>query len=161
LRFEAARRLGRLRFVLLEYLFFRDSEEGGALPLNLPWFLSPLSLALHIIKSRALSLLRLPCYFVKLGKEAVGLLAIQDRNECLIVASLGVARRYRRLGIGTCILGNIETTAKHMGKRTLEVDVYEKNIPALRLYTKYGFTFVPSLSMRSMARGSKSVSLAS
>lgn len=158
LRLEAAKRLGRLRFILLEFLFFRDSEEGGALPLSLPWSLSPLSLALHTVKSRALSLLRLPCYFVRLGKETVGLLAMQDQNECLIVASLGVARRYRRLGIGTCILGHVETTARRMGKRILKVDVYGKNTPALRFYTEYGFTLVPSLSTRSMMKGSKPVS---
>lgn len=157
LRFEAAKRLGRLQFVLLEYLLLKDSEEGGALPLALPWFLSLLSLTLHVVKSRALSLLRLPCYFVRLGKEVIGLLAIQDRNERLIVASLGVAKRYRRLGMGTCILGYAEAVARRMGKKMLEVDVYGKNIPALGLYTRYGFTFVPSLSTRSIRRGSKPV----
>jgi ribosomal protein S18 acetylase RimI-like enzyme len=158
LRFEAVRGFGRLRFVLLEYVFFRGNEKGSALSLSLPWFLSPLSLTLHMVKSRALSLFRLPCYFVKLGKETVGLLAIQDQNKCLVVTSLGVGRLYRRLGIGTCILGCVEAAAKRMGKKTLEVDVYGKNIPAVRLYTRYGFTFVPSLSIRGMSRGSKSVS---
>ena len=40
----------------------------------------------------------------------------------------------------------------------LEVDVYGKIVPALRLYTKYRFTFVPSLNTRSITRGSKPVS---
>jgi hypothetical protein len=66
LQFEAAKGIKRLQFLLLEYRFFKDSEEGSALPLNLPWLLSPLSLMLHIVKSRVLALLRLPCYFVKL-----------------------------------------------------------------------------------------------
>ena len=99
---------------------------------------------LHIVKSRALALLRLPCYFVKLETKIVGLCAIQEHHESLLVASLGVAKEYRRLGITTRILGYIETIAKHMGKRWLETLVLRKNIPAQRLYTRYGFTFTQS-----------------
>jgi len=147
LQFEAVKGIKRLQFLLLEYRFFKDSEEGSALPLSLPWLLSPLSLMLHVAKTRALALLRLPCYFVKLETEIVGLFAIQERHESLLVASLGVAKDYRRLGIGTCILGYIETIAKHMGKRWLEVGVWKKNTPAKQLYTKYGFTFIQSERM--------------
>lgn len=142
LQFEAVRGIKRLQFLLLEYLFFKDSEESSALPLSLPWPLSPLSLMLHIAKTHALALLRLPCYFVKIETKIVGLLAIQEHSESLLVASLGVAKELRQLGIGTCILSYIETIAKQMGKRWLEVDVWKKNIPAQRLYTKYGFKFI-------------------
>ena len=144
LQFEAVRGIKRLQFLLLEYRFFKDSEEGSALLLSLPWLLSPLSLMFHIVKTRALALLRLPCYFVKLETKIVGLWAIQEHHETLLVASLGVAKEYRRLGIGTCMLGYIETIAKHMGKRWLEVLVLKKNIPAQQLYTKYGFTLIRS-----------------
>ena len=152
LRLEAVRGIKRLQFLLLEYCFFKDSEEGSALPLSLPWLLYPLSLMLYIVKTRALALLRLPCYFVKLETKTVGLLAIQEHHESLLVASLGVAKEYRRLGIGTCILGYIETIAGDMGKRWLEALVLRKNIPAQRLYTKYGFTFIQSERMHCIMR---------
>lgn len=144
LRFEPVKGIESLRFLLLEYRFFKDSEESSALPLNLPELLFPLSLVLHIVKSRALYLLRLPCYFVKLETRIVGLLAIQQSHESLLVASLGVAKEYRRLGIGTCILGYIEKIAKHMGKRWLQTLVLRRNIPAQRLYAKYGFRVIQS-----------------
>ncbi len=89
---------------------------------------------LDIVKSRALALLILTCYFVKLETKIVGLWVIQEHRESLLVASLGVAKEYRRLGIGTCILGYIETIAKHMGKRWLETLVLRKNIPVQRLH---------------------------
>jgi len=152
LQFEAIRGIKRLQFLLLEYRFFRDSKEGSALPLSLPWLLSPLSLTLHIVKTHALALLRLPCYFVKLETKIVGLLAIQEHQESLLVASLGVAKDYRRLRIGTCILGYTEAIAKHMGKRWLEVGVWKKNIPAKQLYTKYGFTLIQSERMLCIMR---------
>jgi len=152
LRFEAVWGIKRLQFLLLEYRFFKDSEEGSALLLSLPWFLSPLSLMLHIVKTRALALLRLPCYFVKLETKIVGLLAIQEHHESLLVASLGVTKEYRRLGIGTCILDYIEATAKQLGKRRLETLVLRKNIPAQRLYTKYGFTIIQRERMHCIMR---------
>jgi GNAT superfamily N-acetyltransferase len=155
LQFGAAKGIKRLQFLLLEYCFFKDSEEGSAISLNLPWLLSPLSLMLHIVKSRALALLRLPCYFVKLETRTVGLWTIQEHRESLLVASLGVAKEYRRLGIGTCILGCIEAIARHMGKRWLEVDVLRRNIPAQRFYTKYGFTFIQNERVRRIMRGKK------
>lgn len=157
LQFEAVKGIKRLQFLLLEYRFFRDSDEGSALPLNLPRLLSPLSLTIHIVKSRALTLLSLPCYFVKLETKIAGLFATQERHESLFVASLGVAKEYRRLGIGKCILGYIETIARHLGKRWLEVDVLRKNIPAQRLYTKYGFTFTQSERTRCIMRGKKPI----
>jgi len=155
LQFEAAKGINRLQFLLLEYLFFRDSEGGSALPLSLPRLLFPLSFMLHIFKSHALALLSLPCYFVKLGARIAGLVAIQEHHESMIVASLGIAREFRRLGIGTYILSYVEAIARRMGKRWLEVDVLNKNTPAQRLYTKYGFTFIQSERIHYIMRGKK------
>jgi GNAT superfamily N-acetyltransferase len=144
LQFEIVKGIRRLQFLILEHQFFRNSENGGALALNMPLFLFPFSLMLHIAKTHALTLLRLPCYFVKLGTEIVGLFAVEGRRESLFVASLGVAKQYRGLGIGTRILCCIEATAKRLDKKWVEVDVWSKNIPAQRLYAKYGFRFVRS-----------------
>jgi len=155
LQFETAKGIKRFQFLLLEYRFFKDSEKGSALPLNLPRPLSPLSLVLHIAKSHALVLLKLPCYFVKLETRTVGLFATQGHRESLLVASLGVAKEYRRLGIGTCILNTIERLAKRMGKRWLEVDVLKKNVPARRVYSRFGFTFIYSERRHNVIRGKK------
>jgi ribosomal protein S18 acetylase RimI-like enzyme len=156
LRFEPVSGIKRFQFLLFEHRFFEDGEDGTALPLSLPRLLFPLSLVVHVAKTRALTLLRLSCYFVKFEAKTVGLLAFEERHESLIVASLAVAKEYRRLGIGTCILGHIETIAKHMGKRWLEVDVFKKNVPAQRFYAKYGFAFIKSkrmlLTMRKKTR---------
>jgi GNAT superfamily N-acetyltransferase len=152
LKLEAASGLKHLQFILLEYRFFKDSEEGSALPLNLPRVLAPLSLALHIVESRALTLLRLPCYFVKLETRIVGLWAVQERHESLVVASIGVAKEYRGLGIGTCILSYIEAIAKHLSKRWLETLVLSRNIPAQRLYSKHGFAFIQVERMHCIMR---------
>jgi GNAT superfamily N-acetyltransferase len=155
LQFETVKGIGRLQFLLLEYSFFKTSEGNGALPTNMPWFLCPVSFVLYFVQSHALVLTRLPCYYVKLKMETVGLWAIQELNESLLVASLGVAEEYRRLGIGTCILDHVERIAKHLGKKWLEVDVLNKNVAAKRFYIKYGFTFIDSERSRNILRGKK------
>ena len=158
LQFESVKGIDRLRFVLLECFFFKDGKEGDALPLNLPWFLLPLNLILHIIKSHALDLLKFPCYFVKLQTKIVGLSAFEQLHESLLVASLAIQRKYKRLGIGTCILGYMEAVARRMGKKWLEVDVLRKNIPAQQFYIKYGFTFVKNERIGYMVKGKKKLS---
>jgi ribosomal protein S18 acetylase RimI-like enzyme len=154
LQFEDVRGIERLQFLLVEYRFSKDSEGGGALIVSLPWPLSPLSLMFHIVKTRALTLVGLPCYYVKLRAKTVGLWAVQEHHDSLFVASLSVAKEYRRLGLGTCILKRIESIARRMGKSWMEVDVLKKNIPAQRLYTKYGFKFEDE-KMHGMIRGKK------
>jgi ribosomal protein S18 acetylase RimI-like enzyme len=154
LRFKPVRGTERLKFLLVEYRFFNDSGQGEASTMSLPRTLSPLSLMLHVVKTRALTLVGLPCYYVKLEDRAVGLWAVQEHDDSLFVASLAVAGEYRRLGLGTRILTNVESLARSMGKRWIEVDVLKKNIPAQRLYTKFGFKFEDS-KMHGMIRGKK------
>jgi ribosomal protein S18 acetylase RimI-like enzyme len=110
---------------------------------------------LHIVKSRALVLFRLPCFFAKIENKIVGLWAIEDYHASLIVASLAVAKEYRRLGIATCILDYIEAMAIRMGKKWLEVAVLRKNVPAQHLYRKFGFVFTESRRTHFIMRGKK------
>jgi len=106
----------------------------------------------YFVSTLAFALFTLPCYFVKLETKIVGLFAFQEHDESLTIASLAVAKEYRRLGIGTCILSCAETIASRTGKRWLETLVLRKNIPAQRLYTKYGFEFTQSGRIRSIMR---------
>lgn len=144
LQFEPVKGIKRLQFLLLEYRFLIDSDQGSALPLSLPRLLFPLSLMLYIFETRAHAILKLPCYFAKLETKIVGLLAFQEGSMDLLVASLGVTKECRRIGIGTCILSHAEKTAKRKAKKWMEVGVYRKNIPAQRFYAKYGFRFIHS-----------------
>lgn len=156
LQFELSRGIKRPLLIFIEYRLFKDSEEeGSALAMKLPWLLSPLSLLLHIMESHALTLLKFPCYFAKFDKEIVGVFAFQEYHESLLVASLGVRKQYRRLGIGAFILREIEKTARHTHRKRLEVDVLRKNVPARRLYAKSGFTFLQHNRKRSIMRGKK------
>ncbi len=116
LRFEPVGGIKRFQFLLLEYNFFNESEGSSALPLNIGWPFSPLALMVHIFKSHAFVLIRLPCYFTRLETRIVGLWATQEQGESLFVASLGVAKECRHLGIGTHILEHIDLPVQSLSQ---------------------------------------------
>ena len=156
--FELARGIRRPLFILSEYEFFRGGGAGSsALVLDLPWPFWLASMLLHILESHAITLLKLPCYYVKVNMKTLGLFAYQENHESLRVASLAVRRQFRRLGIGESLLHLVETTARKMHKKWLEVDVLKKNVPARRLYTNYGFTLQQRSGNRRIMRGRKSL----
>jgi GNAT superfamily N-acetyltransferase len=143
LQSELCSGIKRPLFVFIEYRLFKDSEEeGSALALQLPQFLTPFSMLIHIIESHALTLLKLPCYLAKFDGEIVGVFAYQEYHESLLVASLGVRKQYRRMGMGMCLLKQMEKVARSMHKKYVEVDVLTKNVPAMRLYARSAFTFL-------------------
>lgn len=55
------------------------------------------------------------------------------------ITTLAVAREYRRQGIGSKLLEQLIKKARALGLRYLTLEVRESNIPAQKLYYKYGF----------------------
>jgi len=57
------------------------------------------------------------------------------------VGVLGIAVKsgYRRLGIATKLIEVLLEEAKKQGLKVIILDVYEKNLPALKLYKRMGF----------------------
>lgn len=52
---------------------------------------------------------------------------------------ISVARSWRRQGIGSTLIGELEQWAKPQGIRRIELHVFSNNNPAIRLYEKLGF----------------------
>lgn len=150
-----ARRSEHLSFNLLEFRFFRNSQIGAALPFGNHWFLSMLVVVPYIL-SMEMILFRAKRYFVMLGKNMVGVVAFHEEPDSLLVASLGVAKEYRRLGVATYVLRHAEKLTVRLGKEWLELTVLKRNIPAQRLYVKSGFSVVKerrwSFIMKKQAR---------
>lgn len=133
-------------FNLLEFRFFKNSEEGVALPFGNHWFLSILAVVPYIL-SMELMFFRAKRYFVTLGKNVVGVVVFREKPGSLLVASLGVAKEYRRLGVATYVLRRAEKLAVQLGKQWLELTVLKGNTPAQRLYLKSGFSAVKEKRM--------------
>lgn len=133
------RRSEHLLFNLFEFRFFRDSERGVALPFGSLRFLS-LSILVPYVLAAELIFFRTHRFFVKAKEKVVALVALREESNSLFIASIGVAREYRRLGVAMLVLRYAERLAAVSGKEWLELSVLKGNVPAQRLYAKVGFT---------------------
>jgi len=134
-----ARRSEYLSFNLFEFRFFRDSERGAALLFGNHWLFSMLVVIPYILSMKVI-LFKARRHFVMLEKNVVGVAAFHEKPDSLLVASLGVAKEYRRLGVATYVLRYAEKLAVRLGKEWLELTVLKGNTPAQRLYVKSGFS---------------------
>ncbi len=77
---------------------------------------------------------------VKWGIEA-------DSDEVLVIHALGVMPEYHGKGISGRMVEHAITLAKSQNKKVMRLDVLAGNLPAERLYPKYGFELVETLEM--------------
>jgi ribosomal protein S18 acetylase RimI-like enzyme len=138
LRIVPVRRSEHFFFNLLEFRFFRDSEQGAAMPFGDHQFLYSLATVPYILVAE-LIFFRAKRYFIRLGKTVAGVVAFHEEPDSLFIGSLGVAKEYRRFGIATYILRRAERLAVRLDKGWLELSVLKGNAPAQRLYVKLGF----------------------
>jgi ribosomal protein S18 acetylase RimI-like enzyme len=124
-------------FNLLNFLYFMKSDYNYPLLIERP----PLSLFVCIpyVLFSEIYFFGQKRYFVILGEQIVGVIALQENVEGLYVASLAVSPFYRKIGIATYMLNWAELMANHLCLGALELSVSKANRPALRLYLKLGF----------------------
>ncbi len=67
--------------------------------------------------------------------------AVPD-GDALAVHRFVVHPDYHRRGIGSALLDFADALAKERGKRTIRLDTYEHNAPAIGMYEKHGYAFV-------------------
>ena len=68
-------------------------------------------------------------------------------DNILVVRTIAVHPMHRRLGIAKQLLKFAEDFGKQHYIHALRLDVYEKNTPGIRLYTKCGFQYVETVDL--------------
>ncbi len=68
-------------------------------------------------------------------------------EEVLTVYTFAVHPLRRRRGVGRAMLAYADRYALERGVRALRLDVYEKNLPAIRLYESAGFRYAGTVSL--------------
>ena len=68
-------------------------------------------------------------------------------RDVLTVYTFTVHPRYRGQGAGRAMLEHAARYASERGVRALRLDVYEKNLPAIRLYESAGFRYAGAVSL--------------
>lgn len=70
-----------------------------------------------------------------------------EYNDIFVVYTFAVHPCFMRQGIGKKIMKFILDYAVHMNMKAIRLDVYEKNIPAIRLYESLGFQYIDTVDL--------------
>lgn len=71
----------------------------------------------------------------------------EDCSKIYVIRTLAVHPDYLKRGIGSSLLDFSIEQAKKDGMNALRLDVYEKNLPAIRLYERHGFKYVATADL--------------
>lgn len=108
-----------------------DVKDICDLSFSVPWSLS--SLEKELTNPNALYIV------VKLGEKVVGFGGIWVVFDEATVINIAVHPDYRGIHISDIIMENLINKAKSMGACSMTLEVRISNIPAIKLYEKYGF----------------------
>jgi [ribosomal protein S18]-alanine N-acetyltransferase len=75
-----------------------------------------------------------------------GVCALVRKGEAIHLARVAIVPNLRGTGLGKILMRHAIAMAKSSGARTMTLYAYERNIPALRLYTGCGFEEVSRAS---------------
>ena len=79
-------------------------------------------------------------YFVKSGTMDCGYCAIyMNRDSCAYISSFGIFPEYQQRGMGTKLLQLVMEDVYALKVKKIELEVFEKNDIACKLYKKMGF----------------------
>ena len=102
-----------------------------------------------IIKSRIEEMLKLPYFIIGLFKDGklIGLSGALELTKIysgkqIEVDNFIISKSERRNNYGSILMEAIKKEAKERGCKTIELNVYVDNAPALNLYKKQGFTHI-------------------
>ena len=76
----------------------------------------------------------------KINNEIVGFGGIWKAVDDVHITNIVTAKKYRRQNIGSILLSNlIEMSKSEIGITSITLEVNSNNIPAIKLYEKFGF----------------------
>lgn len=70
-----------------------------------------------------------------------------DDSEVYVIYTLAVHPDFQNAGAGKQLMDFILEFARTSRVKALRLDVYEKNIPAISLYRKYGFDYIDTVDL--------------
>lgn len=70
-----------------------------------------------------------------------------DYSQIIVIHTLAVHPHYLSQGIGKSLLDFALRYAKDTGMCSIRLDVYQQNLPAIRLYEKCGYTYIATVDL--------------
>lgn len=72
---------------------------------------------------------------------------VAEPDEVMVIHTFLVHPNFRKSGAGKFLMEFAELQALREGKKTIRLDVYEKNEPAVRLYERQGYRYVATVDL--------------
>lgn len=70
-----------------------------------------------------------------------------DYSEVVVIHTFVVHPKYMKCGIGQTLMEFATSYSKEIKARSIRLDVYEKNIPAISLYEKSGYRYIDKVDL--------------
>lgn len=83
-------------------------------------------------------------YLVKINNSVVGnfIVTYNENENVIYLGKLAIAPQYSGKGIGSKCLSYVEEYAKRKNAKSINLDVYEKSVSAIRFYKKNGYKII-------------------
>lgn len=81
------------------------------------------------------------------GYESVKWQCDVDNKFVLIIHTLVVHPNFAKMGVGAQLLNYAEDFGKENNIRAIRLDVYEKNLPAIKLYERSGYQYASTVDL--------------
>jgi GNAT superfamily N-acetyltransferase len=79
------------------------------------------------------------------GDQQVGIALMARSGRSSRVAAMGIVPERQGQGAGRWLLEHLQTEARTLGDRSMALEAFEQNTPAVKLYSRMGFTIVRRL----------------
>ncbi len=70
-----------------------------------------------------------------------------EYDDICVIHTLAIHPDFLHRGIGKEIMEYVLEYAEHMNRKAIRLDVYENNMPAIRLYEKMGFRYIGTVDL--------------
>lgn len=70
-----------------------------------------------------------------------------DYSDILVIHTFVIHPQYMNMGIGKSILNFCDQIGKEKNIKSIRLDVYENNLPAIKLYEKCGYDYIDTVDL--------------
>lgn len=70
-----------------------------------------------------------------------------DYSDIVVIHTFVVNPKYMKCGIGKKLMEFATRHSKEIKAKAIRLDVYEKNVPAIKLYEKYGYRYIDTVDL--------------
>ncbi len=81
------------------------------------------------------------------GYEKAIWLTESDYSNIIVIRTLAIHPQFLKTGVGKALMQFAKQYAKQQGMQSIRLDVYDQNLPAIKLYEQSGYTYIANVDL--------------